>query len=87
MLKGKARKGDLLVAIYTSGNSANIIECIKTAKTIGVPVIGFTGETGGKMADLCDILINIPSKDTPRIQESHILVGHIMCYLVEENLF
>jgi D-sedoheptulose 7-phosphate isomerase len=87
MLKGKARKGDLLVAISTSGNSANIIECIKTAKTIGVPVIGFTGETGGKMADLCDILINIPSKDTPRIQESHILVGHIMCYLVEENLF
>jgi len=87
MLKAMGKKGDVLIALSTSGNSANIIKAIEQAKELGVITIGFTGETGGKMKDICDILINVPSKDTPRIQESHIMIGHIICQLVEEKLF
>lgn len=87
MLKAIGKKGDVLIALSTSGNSANIIKAIEQAKELGVISIGFTGETGGKIKYICDILINVPSKDTPRIQESHIMIGHIICQLVEEKLF
>ncbi|MDB5228800.1 MAG: D-sedoheptulose 7-phosphate isomerase [Bacteroidota bacterium] len=87
LVKAKGRKGDVLVGLSTSGNSANIIEAFKIAKERQMTVVGFTGESGGKMKEYCDYLINIPSTDTPRIQESHITVGHIICQLVEENYF
>ena len=87
LLEGLAKSGDVLVGISTSGNSANIIKAFEMAKSIGVVTVGFTGATGGKMKPLSDFLINIPSTTTPRIQESHILVGHIICELVEENIF
>ena len=82
-----AKPGDVLVGISTSGNSGNIVKAFEMAKTIGVTTIGFTGQKGGKMKDLGDYLINVPSNTTPRIQESHILVGHIICELVEINIF
>jgi len=87
LLEGLAKSGDVLVGISTSGNSANIVKAFEMAKSIGVVTVGFTGATGGKMKTLSDFLINIPSTTTPRIQESHILVGHIICELVEENIF
>ncbi len=87
LLEGLAKPGDVLIGISTSGNSANIVKAFEMAKTIGVITIGFTGAKGGQMRDLGDYLINIPSNTTPRIQESHILVGHIICELVEENIF
>jgi D-sedoheptulose 7-phosphate isomerase len=87
MVEAAGHPGDMLVAISTSGNSPNIIKAIEKAKQCGMTVVGMTGRTGGAMADLCDLLINIPSSDTPRIQESHILVGHIVCELVEMLLF
>lgn len=87
LLEGLAKPGDVLVGISTSGNSANIVKAFEMAKTIGVTTIGFTGQKGGKMKDIGDYLINVPSNTTPRIQESHILVGHIICELVEINIF
>ena len=87
LVKAKGKKGDVLVALSTSGNSPNIIKAAETAREMGVFVIGMTGKTGGKLADKCDILLNVPSNDTPRIQESHITMGHIMCQLVESRLF
>jgi D-sedoheptulose 7-phosphate isomerase len=87
MLNGIGKTGDVLVAISTSGNSANIVNAVNTAKEKGMTTIGFTGQIGGKLKDICDILINVPSTDTPRIQESHILVGHIICQLVEQQYF
>ena len=86
-VKAYGRKGDVLIGISTSGNSKNVIKAQEEAKKRGMTVISFTGETGGKMKDSCDYLFNVPSKDTPRIQESHILIGHIICQLVEEELF
>ena len=76
-----------MVGISTSGNSKNIIEALKVAKSQGATIIGMTGESGGEMANLTDVLINVPSDDTPRIQESHILVGHIICDITEKTLF
>ena len=87
LLEGLAKPGDVLVGISTSGNSGNIVKAFEMAKTIGVTTIGFTGQKGGIMKDLGDYLINIHSNTTPRIQESHILVGHIICELVEINIF
>jgi len=87
LLEGLAKPGDVLVGISTSGNSGNIVKAFEMAKTIGVTTIGFAGQKGGKMKDLGDYLINVPSNTTPRIQESHILVGHIICELVEINIF
>ena len=87
LLEGLAKPGDVLLGISTSGNSGNIVKAFEMAKTIGVTTIGFTGQKGGKMKDLGDYLINVPSNTTPRIQESHILVGHIICELVEINIF
>jgi len=87
MVQGIGRKGDVLVALSTSGNSTNIVKALEVAKEKDMVTIGFTGATGGKMKDICDLLINVPSTDTPRIQESHILLGHIICQLVEEQYF
>lgn len=87
LLQGCAHRGDVLVAISTSGNSANIVEAVAMAKSLGVHVVALTGEKGGKLRDCCDILLNVPSHDTPRIQESHILIGHIICENIEKELF
>jgi D-sedoheptulose 7-phosphate isomerase len=87
LVEGICQKGDILVGLSTSGNSANIVKAFESARTIGVITIGFTGITGGVMKGLSDYLINVPSSDTPRIQESHILIGHIICQLAEEKVF
>jgi D-sedoheptulose 7-phosphate isomerase len=87
IVKGIGKKGDVLVGLSTSGNSKNIMNAFETAREKGMITIGFTGATGGKMKPLSDHLINVPSTDTPRIQESHILLGHIICQLVEEKLY
>lgn len=87
LIRGCGRKGDVLVGLTTSGNSANIIEAFKEAKNKEMITVGLTGATGGKLKAESDYLINVPSTDTPRIQESHILLGHIICQIVEERLF
>lgn len=87
LLIAKGRPGDVFFAISTSGNSGNILRAIEVAKEQGMIVVGMSGETGGKMLSLCDYLLNMPSTDTPRIQEAHILVGHIICEFVEAQLF
>lgn len=87
LLAAMGRKGDVLIGLSTSGNSGNVVKALQKAREIGMLTVGFTGETGGKMKDLCDILINIPSKDTPRIQECHMLLGHTLCEIVETQLF
>jgi D-sedoheptulose 7-phosphate isomerase len=87
LLEGLAKKGDVLIGISTSGNSGNIVKAFEMAKSMGVVTVGFTGANGGKMKEMADYLINVPSNTTPRIQESHILVGHIICELVEVNIF
>jgi len=87
MVQAAGRPGDVLVAISTSGNSGNILKAIEMASSKGMTVIGFTGENGGKMKASCDLLLNVPSTDTPRIQEAHILLGHIICEIVEFTLF
>ena len=87
LIEGIADAGDILVGLTTSGNSQNIIKAFEIARQKKMITVGFTGESGGNIKALCDYLINIPSKDTPRIQESHILFGHIICQLVEEKYF
>lgn len=87
MVEAAGRPGDVLAAISTSGNSESIVRAIEKARTIGMTVIGLTGAGGGRMAGLCDVLLNVPSGDTPRIQESHILLGHILCEIVEKEMF
>lgn len=87
LLEGIGNEGDVIVGLSTSGNSNNIIKAFEVAKEKGISTIGFTGETGGKMKELSNFLLNVPSTDTPRIQESHILIGHIICQLVEEAIF
>jgi len=87
LLKGIGKSGDVLIALSTSGNSKNVIKAIETAHDLGITTIGLTGETGGNMESLCDFLIKVPSVDTPRIQEAHIMIGHIICELVESTLF
>lgn len=87
IIEGTGNDGDVLVGLSTSGNSANIVKAFDAAREKKISTIGFTGATGGTMKAWSDILINVPSTDTPRIQESHILIGHIICQLVEEKLF
>jgi D-sedoheptulose 7-phosphate isomerase len=87
LIRGIAHPGDVLVGLSTSGNSGNIIKAFEAARQKKVITIGFTGETGGKLRTLSDFLFNIPSTDTPRIQEAHILLGHIVCELVESEFF
>ena len=87
LLEGCARKGDVLVAISTSGNSRNVVEAAKLALTMGVSVVALTGAMGGTLRQCCDVLLNVPSINTPRIQECHILLGHILCEHIEKELF
>lgn len=87
LIEGLAKPGDILIGLSTSGNSANIVKAFVKSKDLKVITIGFTGASGGAMKEVSDYLINVPSNDTPRIQESHILLGHIICELVEKNLF
>lgn len=79
--------GDMFIGISTSGNSANIVRALEESKSKGLITVGLTGEAGGKMEELCDYCIKVPSNETPRIQESHILIGHIICATVEEAMF
>ena len=80
-------KGDMFIGISTSGNSANVVEALKECKEKGIITVGLTGASGGKMAELCDYCIKVPSNETPRVQEAHILIGHIICAVVEEAIF
>ena len=85
--RGIGKKGDILIGLSTSGNSTNIVNALKEAKELGIKTIGFTGKNGGEINQHCDIIIKVPSTDTPRIQEAHLLIGHAICELVEKNLF
>jgi D-sedoheptulose 7-phosphate isomerase len=85
-LEARARPGDIFIGISTSGNSTNILRACEVARRIGVTIVGLTGSSGGKMKDLCDIAVCVPAADTPRIQESHILIGHVLCEIVEAEL-
>ena len=87
LLRGTAKPGDVLVGISTSGNSKNILEAYRVCQEMGVHIVSLTGATGGKMKDFGGILLNVPSTDTPRIQECHIMLGHIFCELVESAMF
>jgi D-sedoheptulose 7-phosphate isomerase len=87
LIDGIGNAGDVLVGLSTSGNSGNILKAFDVARDKGIVTVGFTGMEGGKMKSNSDHLINVPSKDTPRIQESHIMLGHIICQLVEERYF
>lgn len=87
LIEGLTQKGDIIIGLSTSGNSANIVNAFNSARELGVTTIGLTGDSGGHLKDLSDLLFNVPSKDTPRIQESHILIGHIICQLVEAEIF
>ncbi|MCR4849119.1 MAG: SIS domain-containing protein [Bacteroidales bacterium] len=87
LLEGCGRTGDVLVAISTSGNSRNVVEAAKLAQAMGIYVIAFTGATGGALGRCCNVLLNVPSNDTPRIQECHIMLGHILCENIEKILF
>jgi D-sedoheptulose 7-phosphate isomerase len=87
LIQGIGVKGDVLIGLSTSGNSKNIVAAFETAKQKGMITMGFTGTDGGKMKEISDYLLNVPSTDTPRIQESHIMLGHIICELVEEKYF
>lgn len=87
LTKAMGRKGDVLIGLSTSGNSVNVIKALEVANELGMITIAFTGETGGKMKDCAKYLVNIPSKDTPRIQECHMILGHTICELVEIALF
>jgi D-sedoheptulose 7-phosphate isomerase len=87
LVEGYCRPGDLLIGLSTSGDSTNIVKAFASARGRNIGTIGLTGDTGGAMAALSDILLNVPSTDTPRIQEAHILLGHILCELVERELF
>lgn len=87
MIEGLGKKGDVLAGLSTSGNSKNIVQAFETAKAKGLITMGFTGITGGALKTVSDYLLNVPHTDTPRIQECHMLAGHIICQLVEEKFF
>jgi D-sedoheptulose 7-phosphate isomerase len=87
LIEGIGKKEDILVGMSTSGNSINILKAFETAREKGITTIGMTGQGGGKLAALSDHLIDVPSKNTPRIQEAHMLLGHIICQLVEAKYF
>lgn len=87
LIKAMGGKGDVLFGLSTSGNSKNVVAAIQQAKELDMTTIGFTGQGGGALKDICDFLIDIPSTNTPRIQECHMLIGHSICELVEQSLF
>lgn len=86
-LKVHARKGDIFIAYTTSGKSPNIITALQEAKKLGILCVGMTGNRGGQLLDLCDYVLEVPSNDTPKIQEGHAVLGHILCGLIERELF
>lgn len=87
MVRAMGRPGDVLLAFSTSGNSANVLRAVTEAKQLGISSVGFTGGAGGKLGNLCDIELRMPSDDTARIQEGHMIVGHTICELVEKIIF
>ena len=87
MIKAVGNPGDVLIAISTSGNSQNVLEALREAKKAAMGTIGFTGIDGGEFNELCDLIIKVPSNNTARIQENHILIGHIICEIIEQELF
>lgn len=87
LVRAKGKAGDILIGISTSGNSKNVINAIDTANRIGLITVGLTGKTGGTIAGMCKHIIRVPSEDTPVIQEAHIMIGHIICHIVEGEFF
>lgn len=87
LIRAFGQAGDVLLGLSTSGNSRNVVKAIETANQSGIVTVGFTGEQGGRMKELCKYLIRVPSDDTPRIQEAHIVIGHIICEIVEAEIF
>lgn len=87
LIQGFGSKGDVLIGMSTSGNSGNVLRALERANEMGITTVAFTGETGGKMKETADFLINIPSTDTPRIQECHMLIGHTLCEIIEKEIF
>ena len=87
MLKGIGRRGDVIIGLSTSGKSKNVVNAFNEARVIGITTVGLTGEESNSFEHACDYIVNVPSIDTPRIQESHILIGHIICELIESKLF
>ena len=87
MIEASGKSGDVLLALSTSGNSANVIQALEKANELGITTIGLSGEDGGEMNGICNTLLKIPSSSAARIQEAHILIGHIICELVEEKIF
>lgn len=87
LVMAMGKKDDVLIGLSTSGNSVNINNAFKEANALGMITVGFTGQTGGELKEKCTYLLNVPSIDTPRIQEVHIMLGHILCELVEDKLF
>ena len=83
-LEALGREGDLLIAISTSGNSGNVVKALELARKIGIKTIGLSGRTGGAMDELCELNLVVPSNDTPRIQEMHIMIGHIICQAIDD---
>lgn len=87
LLQANGKQGDVVIGLSTSGNSENIIQAFQTANEMHITAIAITGKEGGKLKNYADLLLNVPSNDTPRIQESHILIGHIICEYIEKNIF
>ena len=87
MVRAMGKEGDILFGLSTSGNSPNVMKAAKDAKALGMTVVGMTGEKGGKLRGVADVLLNMPSNDTPRIQECHLLIGHLLCQIIEAELF
>jgi D-sedoheptulose 7-phosphate isomerase len=87
LLQANGKQGDVVIGLSTSGNSDNIIQAFQTANEMHITAIAITGKEGGKLKNYADLLLNVPSNDTPRIQESHILIGHIICEYIEKNIF
>jgi D-sedoheptulose 7-phosphate isomerase len=87
LLQANGKQGDVVIGLSTSGNSENIIQAFQTANEMHITAIAITGKEGGKLKNYADLLLNVPSNDTPRIQESHILIGHIICEYIEKIIF
>lgn len=87
LVRGLAGSGDILIGMSTSGNSPNVLKALEAARQVDARSIALTGQGGGRMKGACDLLLEVPSRDTPRIQEAHMLIGHIICQLVEQTLF
>lgn len=87
LVKAVGKPGDVLIGLSTSGNSKNIVKAFEQAESMNIITVALTGESGGELRQTSDLMINVPSNDTPRIQESHILIGHIICQLIESEMF